>query len=172
MESTGQQYVQKRLELIAPLIFHMSGYLSGHGTVPELGDRLSPWRGALRDNRFPSTRRRSIRPSVEEEIRVVQSRTCVQKVALTRLRVVLPFGFKLSSWDPKSRTISRRSCQIIYRFSSTTCTFINKDRGTSLTAPFGACVLYLDIVTVCVGSRSPFGEGGMMITGMSCSKNS
>jgi hypothetical protein len=36
----------------------------------------------------------------------------------------------MSSWDPKNRAISRRSCQVICRFSSTTRTRI--DRGTLL----------------------------------------
>jgi hypothetical protein len=68
----------------------------------------------------------------------------VQKVAHSHVRVVLPFGFKYHRGTRKTGPyVSRRSCQVICRFSSTTRARIN--RGILLAVPFDACVPHLDI---------------------------
>ena len=93
---------------------------------------------------------------------MVQSRTCVQKVARCRLCVVLPFRCKRHRWARK--TGPYQEDQVICRLSSTSC--IRLDRGTrSLAVLFGACGPHLDTVIACARSQSPLrplGSGTLM----------
>jgi hypothetical protein len=84
------------------------------------------------------------------------SHMCVEGGALSCSRLPPVWTYVLP-WGLENQAISRRSCQVICRFSSTTIASIAAGpsvyRRTSLAAPFGACVPHLDIVIAC--ARSP-----------------